>query len=241
MTFKMSEHPQTIKIYNLSAGTNEFIGEGDAWIPPHTGLPAHSTDIAPPDIPEGHVAIFDEDENTWHLMEDHRGKTVYHEETGEKLVITGPGPLPSSVTTEPPGTAADVYRDGQWVTDLSAARGIKNGEINDWRNRMENAGYIMEYNGRKWDYGKATQDRLEPSVTAARAGKLPAEFFWTDAENNDVPMSADELIALSEAVGEAMFKKGLEIHIRQREMKKELAGMDNAGEIMKFTPGWKTT
>ncbi|MCX8417712.1 tail fiber assembly protein, partial [Escherichia coli] len=24
MTFKMSEHPQTIKIYNLSAGTNEF-------------------------------------------------------------------------------------------------------------------------------------------------------------------------------------------------------------------------
>ncbi|EKF0228332.1 tail fiber assembly protein, partial [Escherichia coli] len=26
MTFKMSEHPQTIKIYNLSAGTNEFIG-----------------------------------------------------------------------------------------------------------------------------------------------------------------------------------------------------------------------
>ncbi|MBI0349332.1 tail fiber assembly protein, partial [Escherichia coli] len=29
MTFKMSEHPQTIKIYNLSAGTNEFIGEGE--------------------------------------------------------------------------------------------------------------------------------------------------------------------------------------------------------------------
>ncbi|MBB8981775.1 tail fiber assembly protein, partial [Escherichia coli] len=23
------------------AGTNEFIGEGDAYIPPHTGLPAN--------------------------------------------------------------------------------------------------------------------------------------------------------------------------------------------------------
>ncbi|GDC82980.1 phage tail fiber assembly protein [Escherichia coli] len=47
MDFTMSEQPRTIKIYNLLAGTNEFIGEGDAYIPPHTGLPAYSTDIAP--------------------------------------------------------------------------------------------------------------------------------------------------------------------------------------------------
>ncbi|MGT9453140.1 tail fiber assembly protein, partial [Escherichia coli] len=26
-----------MKIYNLLAGNNEFIGEGDAYIPPHTG------------------------------------------------------------------------------------------------------------------------------------------------------------------------------------------------------------
>ncbi|EJT2467437.1 tail fiber assembly protein, partial [Escherichia coli] len=51
MAFRMSEQARTIKIYNLLAGTNEFIGEGDAYIPPHTGLPANSTDIAPPDIP----------------------------------------------------------------------------------------------------------------------------------------------------------------------------------------------
>ncbi len=43
MAFRMSEQPRTIKIYNLLAGTNEFIGEGDAYIPPHTGLPANST------------------------------------------------------------------------------------------------------------------------------------------------------------------------------------------------------
>ncbi len=45
MTFRMSEHSRTIKIYNLLTGTNEFIGEGDAYIPPHTGLPANSTDM----------------------------------------------------------------------------------------------------------------------------------------------------------------------------------------------------
>ncbi len=46
MVFRMSEQPRTITIYNLLAGTNEFIGEGDAYIPPHTGLPANSTDTA---------------------------------------------------------------------------------------------------------------------------------------------------------------------------------------------------
>ncbi len=35
MAFRMSEQPRTITIYNLLAGTNEFIGEGDAYIPPH--------------------------------------------------------------------------------------------------------------------------------------------------------------------------------------------------------------
>ena len=74
MAFRMSEQPRTIKIYNLLAGTNEFIGEGDAYIPPHTGLPANSTDIAPPDIPAGFVAVFNSDEASWHLVEDHRVK-----------------------------------------------------------------------------------------------------------------------------------------------------------------------
>ncbi len=46
MTFKMSEQAQTIKIFNLRSDTNEFIGAGDAYIPPHTGLPANCTDIA---------------------------------------------------------------------------------------------------------------------------------------------------------------------------------------------------
>ena len=83
MAFRMSEQPRTIKIYNLLAGTNEFIGEGDAYIPPHTGLPANSTDIAPPDIPAGFVAVFNSDDASWYLVEDHRGKTVYDVASGD--------------------------------------------------------------------------------------------------------------------------------------------------------------
>ncbi len=97
MAFRMSEQPRTITIYNLLAGTNEFIGEGDAYIPPHTGLPANSTDIAPPDIPAGFVAVFNSDEASWHLVEDHRGKTVYDVASGDALFISELGPLPEKM------------------------------------------------------------------------------------------------------------------------------------------------
>ncbi|ESE85169.1 tail fiber assembly like-protein [Salmonella enterica subsp. houtenae serovar 50:g,z51:- str. 01-0133] len=34
MVFNTSEQARTIKIYNLRSDTNEFIGAGDAYIPP---------------------------------------------------------------------------------------------------------------------------------------------------------------------------------------------------------------
>lgn len=131
--------------------------------------------------------------------------------------------------------------DGEKVVDtLTAekARGMKGDEINAWRNAMEAANYTFEHNGRKWDYGKSTQTRLEPSVAAAKAGKLPEAFFWTDAENNDVQVTAEELLALSEAAEQAMFTKGMEIHIRQRTMKKDLELLSSADEILAYRVGW---
>ncbi len=110
MAFRMSEQPRTIKIYNLLVGTNEFIGEGDAYIPPHTGLPANSTDIAPPDIPAGFVAVFNSDEASWHLVEDHRGKTVYDVASGDALFISELGSLPENVTGYPRKGVSEVER-----------------------------------------------------------------------------------------------------------------------------------
>ena len=120
---------------------------------------------------------------------------------------------------------------------LTQSRERKKVEINAWRNAMEAANYTFEHNGRKWDYGKSTQTRLEPSVAAAKAGKLPEAFFWTDAENNDVPMKSEELIALSEAAEQAMFTKGLEIHVRQRTMKKEIEALGDAEAILAYKVG----
>ncbi|HGB9890004.1 TPA: DUF4376 domain-containing protein, partial [Escherichia coli] len=68
-------------------------------------------------------------------------------------------------------------------------------------------------------------------------GILPEGFFWTDAENNDVPMTAGELMALSEAAEKAMFTKGMEIHVRQRTMKKEIEALSDAEAILAYKVG----
>ncbi|EHF1232402.1 DUF4376 domain-containing protein [Salmonella enterica] len=131
--------------------------------------------------------------------------------------------------------------DGEKIVDLmnaEKARRIKHEEINRWRNAQENANYVFSFNGRNWDYGKATQERLSPSVQAAKENRLPDGFIWTDADNNDVPVNADELLKLGDAISQAMFTKGLQIHMRQRTMKEAVDKLTDASAIMDYPVGW---
>ncbi|HFW4204432.1 TPA: tail fiber assembly protein [Salmonella enterica subsp. enterica serovar Aberdeen] len=138
MTFKMSEQAQTIKIYNLRSDTNEFIGAGDAYIPPHTGLPANCTDIAPPDIPASHIAVFDAETQTWSLKEDHRGETVYDKTTGNQMYISEPGPLPENVTSVSPGGGYKKWdsKAQVWVNDEAAEAAARLREAEGTKNRL---------------------------------------------------------------------------------------------------------
>lgn len=123
---------------------------------------------------------------------------------------------------------------------LAAAREAKYEEINRWRNQQENGRYVFRYAGRHWDYGKDTQVRLGVSVMMAKQNKLPPQFVWTDADNQDVSMNASELIALSEAINQAMFAKGLAIHLRQRAMKQAVATLGTLAEIDEYPVDWST-
>ncbi|ECG0729616.1 tail fiber assembly protein [Salmonella enterica] len=136
MTFKMSDTPQTIKIFNLRSDTNEFIGAGDAYIPPHTGLPANCTDIAPPDIPSSHIAIFDAETETWSLHEDHRGETVYDTTTGNQVYISAPGPLPANVTAISPDGQYEKWDGNKWVKDEAAETAAQLREAEETKKRL---------------------------------------------------------------------------------------------------------
>ncbi|EIP0896319.1 tail fiber assembly protein [Salmonella enterica] len=136
MTFKMSSKARKITIYNLRSDTNEFIGAGDAYIPPHTGLPANCTDIAPPDIPASHIAVFDAETEMWSLHEDHRGETVYDTTTGNQVYISSPGPLPENVTSVSPDGEYQKWNGKAWVKDEVAETAARLREAEGTKSRL---------------------------------------------------------------------------------------------------------
>ncbi|AYL56230.1 tail fiber assembly protein [Citrobacter freundii] len=122
MAFKMTDSNRVITIYNLSSSTNEFIGQGDGYIPANTGLPAYSTDIAPPAEKDGFVAVFDFESGKWSLVEDHRGKVVYDINTGESITINQLGALPDDVVSIAPEGHFAKWDGEKWVHDTDAEK-----------------------------------------------------------------------------------------------------------------------
>ncbi len=121
---------------------------------------------------------------------------------------------------------------------LTAAKQEKHAEINAWRDAQENGNIIFTLNDHKWDCGKASQTRLAPVVAVAKSGALPPGFFWTDADNIDVPMTADELTALESAMQQNMVLQGFKIHECQRQMKEEVDKLTDYKAIQGYIVGW---
>ncbi|ELO9005595.1 DUF4376 domain-containing protein [Salmonella enterica] len=121
---------------------------------------------------------------------------------------------------------------------IQSAKDQKHAEINAWRDAQENGSIIFTLNDHKWDCGKASQARLAPVVAVAKSGALPPGFFWTDADNIDVPMTADELTALEAAMQQNMVLQGFKIHERQRQMKEEVDKLTDYKAIQNYVVDW---
>ncbi|HIB1683668.1 TPA: DUF4376 domain-containing protein [Salmonella enterica subsp. enterica serovar Muenchen] len=157
-------------------------------------------------------------------------------------------PVNLSVAEVPDTTAnrrADISGrwgfDGENVVDLMTpekARRTKRDEINRWRDRQEEGNVIFEWNGHRWDASKASQERLSSILVLTRTANLPTGFYWTDADNNDVVVTPDDLISINENMTIAMVMQGWKIHERQREMKKEVDGLIRVNDILNYPVGW---
>jgi len=106
--------------------------------------------------------------------------------------------------------------------------------IERWRSAEEAVEVVFEHQNRSWDAGLKSQSRIEPLL---KLGVLPDGFFWTDHDNNDVPVTIGELREIGAAMNLAIVERGFSIHQRQREMKQQIESM-TAEELIAFTPGW---
>ena len=108
-------------------------------------------------------------------------------------------------------------------------------QINAWRDVQEAATIVFEHAGRRWDGGLAVRTRLMPMLSLP---VLPEGFFWTDADDNDVPVDAAALAALGAAHEAAIVTQGFVIHVRQRAMKAEIDALGDAAALLVYAPGW---
>ncbi|EAO9637483.1 DUF4376 domain-containing protein [Salmonella enterica] len=144
----------------------------------------------------------------------------------------------------PEGKERAAGSDNQlcWVDiplpDIEDARSRRYAEINAWRNQQENGSTTFDWNGHKWDAGKASQDRLAPVLVVAKSGQLPDGFFWTDASNEDIPVTVDDLLAIDAGMTQVMVTHGFKIHERQRQMKKDIAELTKVSDILNYSVGW---
>ena len=118
--------------------------------------------------------------------------------------------------------------------DVEALRSAARAQIEKWRDQQEHEGLTFTHDGRAWDGGLIVRQRLQPVVSLPA---LPPGFFWTDRDNNDVPLTLSDLRELSAAHEVALVTRGFEIHARQRAMKTAVAEMD-AEQLQAFAPGW---
>ncbi|EAS8529853.1 DUF4376 domain-containing protein [Salmonella enterica] len=131
--------------------------------------------------------------------------------------------------------------DGTTVIDLMTpdkAREQKAREIDAWRNTQENGSVTFTWNNHSWDASKASQDRLAPVLVVAKSGQLPDGFFWTDANNEDIPVTIDDLTAIDAGMTQVMVIQGFKIHERQRQMKKDISELTKVSDILNYPVGW---
>lgn len=236
-----------MKIYHYHpiSGVLLSIGEAgpDPLQPENWLVPDFATDLAPQTITDYHVPVYLD--GIWLLLEDHRDKTVYHKQTLVKRKITEFGPLPDIETELSPGPD-DIWDEetARWQLDPAALNRHKSNRItaiNQWRNQQEAENLVFTHAGRTWDGGIASKSRMDETLALTKViGVVPEGFFWTSADDVDIPITLLELESLAEALYAARGLRGFEIHARQRQMKAEVSALTTIEEVQAYPVGWPT-
>ncbi|ELO5000685.1 DUF4376 domain-containing protein [Escherichia coli] len=117
---------------------------------------------------------------------------------------------------------------------IAEAKDAKKREIEVWRTEQEALPFTFEWNGRTWNAGSDSLNRLYPAVMASKSDAARKTMVWGDAENQQVKLSMQKLDELLTAMAQAQVDRNDEIYQRQREMKQELNNLEDLHSIRKL-------
>ncbi|WP_370620290.1 tail fiber assembly protein [Pantoea ananatis] len=107
-----------LTVYSFDPATGEYTGAADEYLAQGVGIPAHSTDAAPPQSATGKACVFQD--GSWQQVADHRGETVYSTVTGAPVLVTQPGEYPTGTTPLKPQGPQVRWNGIAWILDTKA-------------------------------------------------------------------------------------------------------------------------
>ncbi|MBU3823468.1 MAG: DUF4376 domain-containing protein [Candidatus Oceanisphaera merdipullorum] len=232
-----------MKIYCYHPHTGEYtsqsVADMDPLVPDGWLIPAYATATKPPAVGQGKAAVWKNKQ--WHVLDDYRDTVVYDKQSREQRLITEFGPIPDSHTSLTPHFDS-VWVGTHWQLDPEAITRHKVAKtvlINQWRDQQERENLQFDHAGHNWDGGIDSKSRMDETLALATAtGGLPDGFFWTTANNMDVPMDLAALQALASALAAARGLRGFEIHARQRQMKAEVEALPSIAAVQEYVIAW---
>lgn len=115
---------------------------------------------------------------------------------------------------------------------LDAAKASKRQEINDWRVVQEEAPLTIEYEGHQWQVDAKTLQRID--TAASMRNIAGSTFYWGDADNEDVPLTGEQLQGLRDAMFAAVAKRNNDLYKQSRAMKEALDELTDLETIRAF-------
>lgn len=191
-----------VYVYAYNGKTKEYIhnaepAQVDPLEPDNLLIPAHATTIAPPEVGEKEVAVFDEAACEWQVKADRRGEVYYDTKMREKITIDEIGVTPKKTwTAQAPNDPEEVWTGKAWEVPFAILVERKKAEIASAR--YDSATGIITIDEHRYLIDKDSQIAFSGKLLAFQMGAI-TETRWK-AVDGFVDLTAAEFLFITKVI-----------------------------------------
>lgn len=191
-----------VYVYAYDGKTKEYIhnaepAQVDPLEPGNLIVPANATTIAPPEVGEKEVVVFDEAACEWQVRADRRGEVYYDTATQEKITVDEIGVTPKKTwTTQAPTDPEEVWNGKAWEVPFPLLVERKKAEIASAR--YDSATGIITIDGHRYLIDKDSQTSFMGKLMAFQLGVI-TETRWKTVDDF-VDLTAAEFSFIVKAI-----------------------------------------
>lgn len=191
-----------VYVYAYDGNTKEYIhnaepAQVDPLEPGNLIVPANATTIAPPEVGDKEVAVFNEATGEWQVKADRRGEVYYDTATQEKITIDEIGITPKKTwTAQAPTDPEEVWTGKAWEVPFGTLVERKKAEIA--AARYESATGVITIDGHRYLIDKDSQVAFSGKLLAFQMGAI-TETRWKTVDDF-VDLTAAEFLFIVKVI-----------------------------------------